>query len=322
VSGSPRITRLCWLVLAAAMCVSAAWLMIAGRDLSFASDDLFYYAHYVAHGGELTIAHGLEYLFAPSNGHLVVFGKLVYELLFHLFGGNYTAFRAVNVAGVMISVGLFFELARRRVGPLPALLGCISLLFLGFAWEPLLWAFDMHTTYALAFGLGALLMLERGDLRGELAACALLALSIGMIELGLAFAVGIAISVLLREDRWERFWIFLIPLALYGCWWLWARHFDQSNILLSNVRLIPIDLTNALAAVSGSIFGVNPTGPGVPQPITEVTAGAMAIAGLAVVALGIRLARGGLPPSLWAFLGVLLSYWALIALGGRGPDSS
>ncbi len=268
------------------------------------------------------VTHGLEFFLAPSNGHLQVFGKLLYELLFQIAGGNYTVFRIVDVAGVMTCVVLFFVLAKRRVGPVPALIPCLSLLFLGFGWEALLWAFDLHTIYALAFGLGALLALERGDRRGDVVACVLLALSIGMIELGLAFAVGVAISVLIRPDRWRRLWIFLIPLALYGCWWIWSRHFHQTTIFWSNVRLIPIDVTNALAAVSGSIFGINPLGPEVIQSVTEITAGASVLAGIAAVALVLRLKRGDVPPSIWAFLGVAFAYWSLIALADRPPDSS
>ncbi len=321
-TASDRTARLSWLVLAAAMCASASWLLIAGSGLSFASDDLAYWAHYVDHGSEHVVTHGLEFFLAPSNGHLQVFGKLIYELLFQLAGGNYTVFRIVSVAGVMLCVSLFFVLAKRRVGPVPALIPCISLLFLGFGWEALLWAFDMHTIYALAFGLGALLMLERGDRRGDIAACVLLILSIGMIELGLAFAFGIAVSVLIGPDRWRRVWIFLIPLALYACWWIWSRHFHQTTIFWSNVRLIPIDVTNALAAVSGSIFGINATGPEVIQSVTEITAGASVLAGIAVVALVLRFKRGSVPPTIWTFLAVTVAYWSLIALADRPPDSS
>ena len=315
--------RLAWLLLAIGMCVSAAWMMIAGNGLIFVNDDVFYYAQYVAHGfSEIEPAHGVEYFFAPSNGHLQVLGKLVYRMLFELFGANYAVFRAVDVAGVMICIGLFFELARRRVGPLVALVPCLSLLFLGYAWESFLWAFDMHTIYALALGLGALLALHRGDRRGDLTACVLLVLSVAMIELGLAFAVAIAISVMLRRDRLRRAWIFLVPLALYGCWWIWSRHFDQPSIALSNVKLIPKTATDGLAAVAGSVFGLNPTGAGVFQPTTGITGWGSALAALAVVALVWRISRGRVPRTLWVFLAVVLSYWVLIALGNRAPDSS
>lgn len=312
-----------WLVLGLAMCISATWLLIAGDGLTFVNDDIFYYAQFLVHGtSDVRPSDGIEYFLAPSNGHLVVGGKLVYRAIFELAGANYFVFRAVDIAGVMICVGLFFELARRRIGPLAALVPSVSLLFLGFGWEAFLWAFDMHTIYALAFGLGAILALQSESRRGDVATCCLLVLSITMIELGLAFAVGVAISVLIRSGRLRRAWIFLIPLALYAGWWIWSRHFDQSVIELSNVRLIPITVADALGAVSGSVFGVNPTGSGVPEPLTEVTPWGYALAALAALALVFRLCRGGVPRTLWVFLGVALAYWTLIALGDRAADSS
>lgn len=314
--------RLAWILLVAGMCVSATWMMIAGGGLVFVNDDVFYYAQYVAHGSIIEPAHGLEYFLAPSNGHLQVLGKLLYRALFELFGTNYAVFRAVDVGGVMICIGLFFEISRRRVGPLVALVPCLSLLFLGFAWESFLWAFDLHTIYALALGLGAIVALQRGSRGGDIAACVLLTLSISMIELGLAFSAGVAVAVMLRPDRWRRVWIFLVPLVLYGCWWVWSRHFDQPSIAYENVKLIPMTVTDALAAVCGSVFGLNHTGPGVFQPTTGITGWASALAALAVVALVWRISRGRVPRTLWIFLVVVVAYWVLIALGNRAPDSS
>ncbi len=65
------------------------------------------------------------------------------------------------MVGVLLCVGLFFELAQVRIGPWAALAPAILLLFYGYAWETLLWPFDLHTVYALAAGLGALLCLDR-----------------------------------------------------------------------------------------------------------------------------------------------------------------
>jgi hypothetical protein len=315
--------RIAWLVLGVAIAISATWLMLAGHGLSFASDDLVYYAHYVTQNGEHVPTHGLEYFFAPSNGHLQVFGKLVYEVLFKVFGGgNYWAFQAVNLLGVMTCVVLFFHFARKRIGPIPALVPCVSLLFLAYGWEAFLWAFDMHTIYALAFGLGALLLFERNDRRGDVGACVLLVLSVGMIEVGLAFVFAIAVAVALHPDRFRRAWVFLVPLVLYAIWWKWSRQFDQSSIELSNIRLLPKTETDALAAIAGSVFGLNPTGPGVTQSVTEITAWGSVIAGIAVVALAFRISRGKVPPELWAFAAAAFAYWALIALAARPPDSS
>jgi CDP-diglyceride synthetase len=222
---------------------------------------------------------------------------------------------------VLISVGLFYVLARRRVGPLVALAPSILLLFLGYAWEPLIWAFDMHTVYALVFGLGALLALERHDRRGDIAACALLVASVSMIELGLAFVLGAAVSVLAQQDRRRRIWIVSVPVVLYAAWWVWARHFHQSAITFLNIHLFPVDLVDSLAAIAGSLTGLNPTGTVSPQT-TTVTAAGTALALMAVVALALRVRWKPVPPTLWVFLTVALAYWLTIALGGREPDSS
>jgi hypothetical protein len=319
---SLRTRRIAWVVLAIAMGISATWLMLAARNTSFIGDDVYYYAQYIAHGYAAESSHGLEYFLAPHNSHFQLGGKLLYRLLFDLVGTEYWVFRAVDVAGIMIAVGLFYVLARRRVGPLVALAPSILLLFLGYAWEPLIWAFDLHTVYALVFGLGALIALERGDRRGNVWACLLLVLSVVMIELGLAFVLGAAVAVLLGPDRRRRLWIFLVPLALYAIWWVWARHFHQPGVTLLNVHLIPIDLTNALAAIVGSVFGLNPTGVGITPQVTTVTASGTFLAGLALVGLAFRVRLGKVPPSLWAFATVAVAYWLTIALGGRPPDSS
>lgn len=312
-----------WAFLFAGMAASAAWLLLAGRGITFNGDDLYYYASYVAQGGFETVpTHGLEYFLAPHNGHLQVLGKLVYQGLFETVGADYFFFRVVETAAVLTCVGLFFELARRRVGPIVALAPSLLLLFLGYGYETLLWAFDMHTVLALAFGLAALIFLERGDRRGDRAACALLVLSLASIELGIAFAIGAAVSILPRGDRWQRAWVFLVPVVLYASWWVWARQFEQSAIDLLNVHQIPIDVSNALAAVAGSLFGLNPTGPEVTPQLTGVTAWGTVIAGAAVLGLIARFRRGGIPATLWVHLAIVATYWAMIALADRPPDSS
>ena len=174
--------RLTWILLAVAMCVSATWLMIAGQGLTFSGDEIFYYARFVEDHGMVAPGGGLEYFLAPHNGHLVVLGKLIYRGLFLTVGADYTVFRAVEVAGVLTCSGLFFVLARRRVGPWAALIPSVLLLFLGYAGESLLWPFNLHTILALAFGLGALLTLERNDRRGDLATSVLLVLSVATVE--------------------------------------------------------------------------------------------------------------------------------------------
>lgn len=323
---TPNLNRLslAWGVLGAAMVASAVFVLVEGRGLSFSGDELYYYAHLTAQGVEPVEAHGLEYLFAPHNGHFVLLGRLVYEFLFAVAGTHYFFFRLAEVLGVLVSVGLFFRLASRRVDPLVALAPCLVLLFFGYAYETLLWPFNLHTVYALAFGLAAILALERDDRFGDALACALLVCSVATVEVGLAFVAGVAVSVLLRTDRLRRLWIVVVPAALYAIWWLWARKFDQPAIELRNVHLIPETLTTALAAVAGSLTGLNKTGPGIEPYTTGVSPWAAVLAGAVVLGLALRVWRVArrVPAPLWLAASVVAAYWVTIALGGRPPDSS
>lgn len=315
-------SSLAWVLLAVAMCISATWLMIAGKELTFSGDDIFYYARLVDFDGVVATSGGLEYFFAPHNGHLQILGKLIYRGLFLTVGTDYTVFRAMEIVAVLASVLFFFLLAKRRVRPYAALIPSVLLLFFGAAEGSYLWPFNVHTIGALAFGLGALLTLERNDRRGDIATCALLILSIATVEVGLAFAIGVGVWLLLREDRWRRAWVFVVPLALFAIWWLWARKFGQSEVELINLKLIPANFTNALAAVLGAIFGLNPSGPGVDPNVTGVTPWGAVLGGFAVVGLVYRIKRGNVPAGLWIPLAVLAIYWTMITIADRPPDST
>jgi hypothetical protein len=313
---------LAWILLGVAMCISATWLMIAGKDLTFSGDDIFYYARLIVDNGAVHQAGGIEYFFIPHNGHLQLLGKLLYRGLFVTVGANYTVFRAIEVFAAFVCVLLTFILLRRRVRPYAALIPCILLLFFGYGEGSFLWPFNIHTIGALAFGLGALLTLERNDRRGDIATCALLILAVATVEVGLAFTVAIAVSVLRRDDRWRRAWIFLTPLVLFAIWYVWARKFGQSEVELVNVKLIPMDLTNALSAVMGSIFGVNPTGPEISPNETTITPWASVLAGFAAVGLIYRIRQGKVPMGLWIALTAVVTYWLMITMADRPPDST
>jgi hypothetical protein len=307
-----------WIVLGTAMLVSAGLILFAVDGQGFAIDELFYYGRVAETQQQLThySPFSVEYLLAPFNGHLALGGRFVYEAVFATLGAKYYAFVIVNILALSACVALTFELARRRVGTIAALAPCLVLLFLGFAREQLLWPLDFNTAASLAAGLGAVLVLQRDDRRGDVLACLLLVLSIAMIELGLSFALGIGIWLLLDRRRvLRRAWIVLVPLALYAAWWVWARKFDQSQVTASNVHLIPETLLNAGAAVLGSLTGTNPVQPG--SYVTEVTWFGRALAVVVAAALAVRLWRGSLPRTIWVWLAVLSSYWLLLALADR-----
>jgi hypothetical protein len=317
-----REPRVAWGVLGFAMLVSAALILHATDGQGFAVDEVLYYGRVADKQGALVhyAPFSLEYLFAPFNGHLPFGGRFVYEAVFATFGANYTVFVLVNIASLCACVALVFELTRRRVGTIAALAPCIVLLFLGFASEQLLWPLDFNTAGSLAAGLGAVLVLQRNDRRGDVLACLLLTLSVAMIELGLSFAVGIAVWLVLqrRREALRSAWIVIVPVALYAIWWLWARKFDQSETAAGNIELIPETLLNGAAAVMGSLTGTNPVLPG--TYFTEVTWFGKALAVIGTIALLIRVWMGGLPRTIWVWLIVLGSYWALLAAADRPPQ--
>jgi len=311
-----------WIALGTAMALSGALILYAANGETFDIDEYFYFGRLVGDSGRIVEYHSLSlgYLLGPYNGHLQLGGKLIYEALFAVFGTNYVAFELANVAALCACVALVFELTWRRVGPLAALPPCVLLLFLGFAREVLLWPFDMHTLVSLAAGLGAMTALRRDDRRGDVLCCVLLTASIATIELGLVFAVGAAVSVGLRSDRLRRAWIFLIPLALYAAWWIWARHFDQSQVVGSNVPLALKTYLDALAAVIGALTATVPV-----EPATysiSVTGFAEALAVLAAIGLVARLWRGPVTRQLWIWLAVLIAYWAFLTVAARPPEGS
>ena len=317
---SPVATRA---LLAAALALGAALMLVAGTGLSFSGDELFYFARLVDREGVIAPYEGagLEYLLAPHNGHLQLTGKLVYELVFGVAGADYTVLRAIEVLGVLLCVVAFFLLAKRRVGGLGALAGSVWLLLFGSAWEVMLWPFDMHTVYALAAGLGALLVLEREGRHADPVACALLCASVLTIELGLSFALGVGASILARHDRWRRLWVVAVPVALYASWRAWASSFEQPSTFLG-LSGLPESLAGSLSAVLASLFGLNPYGAGVYPYAVGLHFWGAALAIIALAALGWRLIRGGAGRSTGVLLAVLLGYWSSIALGGRPPDSS
>ncbi len=306
------------------MAVAAAVILDAGSRASFSGDELYYF------GRQAAAAHppidydslSVEYLLAPHNSHLQLGGKLVYEALFAIFGGDYTPFRVFELLAVLVVVALFFELARVRIGDPAALLLAILLCFLGAAWEALIWPFDLHTVCALAAGLGGLLALERGGRRADPVVCLLLVLSTAFVELGIAFVAGVTVSILIGPERWRRIWIVAVPVVLFGAWYVWARRFEITPIGLEAAGDVPGAVFDSLRAVLMSLTGRIPTGDSVPVPVVGLTTFGAVLAVIALLGFALRLRRGSLPPTIWPVLAVLLAYWTFIGLAGRDPDAS
>jgi hypothetical protein len=307
---TPVLLLLVWLLGA-----SGCLLLYFGSKLTFLLDDwefLLYRRDFSA-----------DAILDPHGEHIVALPVLIYKGLLATMGmGSALPYRVVSTALFLLSAALLFVFLRRRVGDWPALAATAIVLFLGAAWEDLLWSFQMTYFGSAAAGLGALLALEREDRRGEIAACALIVVSILFSSLGLSFAIGAAVHVLLGSERRRRLYVFLVPLAVYALWWLGWGHDAESALSLDNVARTPLYVIDSLANGVGSATGLTHSAIEVhdrllwARPLTVV---------LVFLAAWRLYKRDRVPHWFWVVLATAGSFWILAGFNqmpGRDPGAS
>jgi hypothetical protein len=317
-----RSDRLALVALAAAMAVAALLILRVNRGSTFWFDELAWFATSPELDPEL--------VFQPHFGNLIVTARLAYAALLEAFGADYGVYRLIGAATVVGTGGVFYALARRRVGAVAALAPTALLLFLGSSWQMVVLPGNgIAVVLALGAGLGALLALERGDRGGDAAAGLLLVFAVVTFSASLAFVVGAAVRIALEPGWRRRLWVPLAPVALYGAWWLYARGLAQSpsdQTTLSNLLLIPGWAADSLAACLTGIAGLDYDFRGANAKLEAELGWGRVLAVPAVAALVWRLRAGAIPASLWAAIAVAASYWAAGAMAaesaGRSPDQT
>ena len=177
----------------------------------------------------------------PHNEHPAILTKLVYAALLHTVGlRSYLPYMALLLAIHATNVLLLFELVRRRAGDAVGLAAAMLLLVLGAGWENVLWAFQVGFDGSVAFGLAALLAIQR---QAKIASVLLLAGSVACSGIGLFFAVAVAVYLAVDEAR-RRDLLWLAPLALVVAAWYLA--FGRSGAVTNpppnagNIVLAPV----------------------------------------------------------------------------------
>lgn len=256
----------------------------------------------------------------PFNGNIVLGPALAFKLLQAVFGmRSALPFYVVSVSLSLASGGLLFVWLRRRVGDWLALLGAASILFLGAAFEDFLWAFQMGYFGSMAAGLGMLVALDRGDRRGDRIACALLTVSLAFSSIGIAFAAGALVDIALgRRPRRSRAYVGLVPLALFGLWWVGWGHTAESYVSLSNLEHLPRYTFEAAAAGVTSLLGLaSKNSPEASQP--HLILGKLLLI-LAIVLVIVRIVyERRISPGLAIVLVIGLTLWMLSGLN-RTPE--
>jgi hypothetical protein len=195
--------------------LAGAWLMYETRGTPLWFDEWLWALEYRD--------NSLSGFIAPHNGHPTVIPVLIYRALFATVGIDHTApYRAVGIAGHLACVALLYVYATRRVGVALALVASTVILFLGPGWQNIIWPLQIGWLVSIAAVLAALLMLDRRDRVGEVAACALIVLAVAASGPGIAIAAGLVVEVL-RSRGVRALWIVAVPFALLALWWIGHR---------------------------------------------------------------------------------------------------
>jgi hypothetical protein len=296
------------IALGAAMVASVALLLWFGRHITFSDDELVWFST----SPRISLRAALE----PYNGHLILTTHLLYAGLLNAFGSDYIIFRSLTIGAVLLTAGLFFEFARRRVGAVAALAPTLVLLFYGSDANHMITGNGFTVLLPLALGIAALMALEREDLGGDLGACLFLSFALATYSVAVGFVVGAGVLILLGRDRWRRAWVFVVPVVLYAAWFLWSRNHGDStegSVSIANLLLVPSWAFNALATVGAATVGLKyDYGPSGSDwgPVVAVAA---------LGALAWRVRRGHVPKWLWSLLAIPLALWTIEAARGSFP---
>jgi hypothetical protein len=301
-------STLAWLGLALMLAVSVPALLHLTRDTTLWFDEWVWALD--RRGSSLG-----TYL-EPHNGHFSLLPIALYKLLFATAGlDHYLPYRVMIIAAHLLVVALVFVYARRRDGGLAALVPAALLLTLGPAWQNFLWPFQVGWLLSLAAGVGALLLLDRGDRRGDAGACVLLAVALASSGLGLPIAAGLLVEVMWGRRAWRQLWIVAAPLALYAIWWV---VYQDTGIVRDNVFVVPAFAADGAAGALGALTGqssVRTDANGVINDAGSTLAWGRPLAVLAAGLVAWRLATmGPVPARLLSLLTVPVSFWLLTGL--------
>jgi hypothetical protein len=277
-------------------------LVVLGDRLTFFNDDWWFLLQrpgIESHGG-------LDTLLAPHNSNSVLLPAIAYKVLVAVFGlGSQLPFRLLlGLMIVAVGVGVF-AVVRSRLGDVVALACAAVILFLGPAWEDLLFFASIDLIGSVAAGVGALWALDRDSPRRNALACGLLACSAAFSNVGVPFALAAAVAVLLRR-RLSQLWLAAVPLGLFAIWWVAYGSGEPSHLSGSNVSHLPYYVLKSAAAGFASLAGVSAG----PSRATYWRGGILLAVGAVVV--GVALVRGWRPrtAALVPLVG-LVGFWLL-----------
>jgi hypothetical protein len=304
-------------LLAAALAASVALTLVLTAEMTFLQDTW----EFLMNRRAITP----DTLLTPHNEHIVLIPVAIEQLFLRVFGMTSATPEFVLLAiALAVAALLLFVYVRRRVGPWLALFAAVLLLFLGPAWEVLLWPFEISFVGSVLFGIAMLLALDRDDRNGDVAACVFLTLSFGFSSLGIPFAVAAAVDVFQkrRARGLGRAYVVAVPVVLYAAWYLGWGHDAETHVSLRNVLASPRFVAESMAVAVGSVLGLgtSPLG-GATDPVW----GRSLLVALVVIFAYRQVRKPGFAPGFWPVAAAAATNWFLTAFNqipGREPASS
>ena len=303
--------------LLALLCTAGGLLVVVLRTrLTFLNDDWYFLLQrpgLESHGG-------LDTLLAPHNGNIVVLLALLYKALVGAFGfGSQLPYGLVMGLTVAVLGVLVFALVEERLGPVVGLVAAAVVVFMGPAWEALLFFASFSHLGTLTLGVAALFVLESDTSARNAIACGLLVCAILLFTLAIPFIVGAVIVVVVRR-RPAQLWIPAVPMAMFVLWWAFYGHKEHSGVTFGHIEHLPRYLFDAVSSGLASATGL------VHGSLPAVVSSGHLLTVVALLWLVWWLLRGGRPrPWSLVFAMTGLTFWLLTgasAIPGRGAAAS
>jgi hypothetical protein len=277
---------------AAVLLVSFGVLDHLGRGRTFFYDEWDFVQHR---------SSGLvDPLLEPHNGHLSIVPVAVFRLLFETVGlDHYRPYRWVGLSVHVLVVVLVFLIVRRRAGAGVATAMAFVVLWLGPAWQDILWPFQIGFMGSVAAGLGAHLLLDHERRRSDVGAACFLAISLGCSSIGIPFVVGAAVRLAWERRWWFRLWVVGAPSALYGLWYL---PYGESQAEPGNVDVLGSYVATSAAGAVGALADLT-------LDWGRIAAGVLLGVGAATI-----IRRRRCPAFVAGMVATALSFWVLTGL--------
>jgi hypothetical protein len=288
------------------MAVAGVVIVVLGSKVTFILDDWTY----ILYRREFSA----DAFFTPANEHLVAGAVGVWKLLLSGFGmGSLAPFRIVSTAMFLLGDWFLFVLIRRRLGPWPALLATLPVIFMGAAFEDLFWFSSITFLGSITCGLGMLVALDRRDEVGDRLAFAWLLGTMLFSSVWVAFAAGVVVDIALSRgtrDWRRRAYVVVVPVVLWVVWWLVWGHEAESALSLHNVATTPLFVLDSFGSAIAALLGLATPVEGIASPAGLDWGRPLAVA-IGGLALWRSYRVGKLPRSFWVFLTIGLAFWVL-----------